>query len=303
MFSATPKVLIVDDEPFNIEIIEEYLEDLPYLLDTAEDGQEAWEKLEADPQSFDAIILDRMMPRMTGLEVLERVRAHPELQSIPVILQTGMAAQEDILEGMQAGAYYYLTKPFEEEMLTSVLTTAIEDRMRYRAAHEQSDVASRTLGMLTCGGFEFKTLEAARDLSTSLANAFPDPRRVVIGLSELLINAVEHGNLGITYDEKSALRENESWDDEVVRRLALPENQDKYVQVRYERKSDVIEVVIKDQGEGFDWEKYIEMDPARAFDTHGRGIAMSKMMSFDELEYRGKGNEVVVKVALNPASN
>jgi hypothetical protein len=55
-------------------------------------------------------------------------------------------------------------------------------------------------------------------------------------------------------------------------------------------------VCIKDQGDGFDFEKYLDMDPARAFDTHGRGIAMSRMLSFDSLDYRGCGNEVEVTV-------
>ena len=49
---------------------------------------------------------------------------------------------------------------------------------------------------------------------------------------------------------------------------------------------------IEDQGEGFDWRKYLEISPERAFHTHGRGIAMSRMLCFDSLEYVGKGNEV-----------
>lgn len=294
-----PTVLIVDDEPFNLEIIEEYLEDMPFDLETAEDGQEAWEMLEANPNAYDAIILDRMMPRMNGLEVLQRVKKHPVLRSVPVILQTGMAAQEDILDGIKAGAYYYLTKPFKEDMLTSVLSTAMEDRKRYLEAQEQSDVTTRTFGLMSNASFRFQTLEAASDLATVLANAFPEPKRVVIGMTELLVNAVEHGNLGITYKEKSDLRNNDRWDDEIAHRLALSENKDKYVEVTYHRSDERIEVIIKDQGTGFDWQNYLEMDPARAFDTHGRGIAMSKMLSFDQIEYRGCGNEVAAAVFLN----
>ncbi len=55
-------------------------------------------------------------------------------------------------------------------------------------------------------------------------------------------------------------------------------------------------VTITDQGHGFDWRKYIGFDPDRAFDLHGRGIAMSKIMSFDNLEYQGNGNSVVTSV-------
>jgi hypothetical protein len=56
-------------------------------------------------------------------------------------------------------------------------------------------------------------------------------------------------------------------------------------------------MTIQDEGDGFDWQKYLDFDPERAFDPHGRGIAMARMMSFDALEYQGKGNTVVLKIA------
>jgi CheY-like chemotaxis protein len=298
MQNGVTRVLIVDDEPFNVDILLEYLEDTGYETASAEDGLAAWTILEADPAGFDVIILDRMMPRMGGMEVLARVKAHPVLQSVPVILQTAMAAKEEILEGLKAGAYYYLTKPFDEQMLLSVLATAVEDRLRYKRALEGSDVASRTFGLLREGSFSFKDLMSARDVATVLANACPDPHRVVIGLTELMINAVEHGNLGITYDEKTRLRDENRWDAEVEHRLSLSAYCDREVEVRYRREADAIRVVIRDQGDGFDWRRYVDIDPARVFDTHGRGIAMARMVSFDSLEYRGCGNEVEVTVRL-----
>lgn len=298
---STPTVLVVDDEPFNVEILLEYLEYTGYNFETAEDGQEAWEKLEAEPEKFDVVILDRMMPRMNGIEVLGRIKEHPILQSVPVILQTALAAENEILEGMQAGAYYYLTKPFNEAMLLSVLSTAIEDRKRYRRAIEGSDLVVRSFGLMREGRFSFKTLRSARDLANFLANACPDPRRVIIGLSELLVNAVEHGNLKITYEEKSKLREENRWEDEIAARLADPEHADKEVLVRYTRDENMIRVNIIDQGDGFEWEKFLEIDPSRAFDTHGRGIAMSRLISFDKVEFRGTGNEVEVTINLNEA--
>ncbi|MCB1785671.1 MAG: response regulator [Chromatiaceae bacterium] len=298
MTATAPTVLVVDDEPINVDILVDYLEDSGYHIETAPDGQFAWDLLESNPEIYDVVILDRMMPGLNGMEVLERIKQHPVLQSVPVILQTALAAREEILEGLQAGAYYYLTKPFDQAMLLSVLTTAIDDRRRYQRALEDSDVASRTFGLLREATFSFRTLGSARDIAVVLANAFPDPRRVAIGLTELLVNAVEHGNLGITYAEKGQLREMDSWEQEVEARLLRPENVSKEVSVRYLRELDRIRVTITDEGEGFNWHDYLEMDPSRAFDTHGRGIAMSRMISFDELAYHGKGNEVEVTVML-----
>jgi len=294
-------ILLVDDEPFNLEILEEYLEDGGYTLDTADDGAEAWEKLEADPGGYDIVILDRMMPRMDGLEVLRRMKAHNELDTVPVILQTAMAAQDEINAGLAAGAFYYLTKPFDEEMLRNVVATAVEDRRRYRQMQESIDAASRLFGMMRRASFQIRTVEESRDLATMLANACPDPNRSVVGLLELLLNAVEHGNLGITYEEKSVLREQGTWEEEIERRLRMPGYAERWVDVGFTRDDSAVEIHIKDQGEGFEWEKYLDFDPERAFDSHGRGIAMSRMMSFDELAYRGRGNEVVVKVYLGQA--
>ncbi len=75
----------------------------------------------------------------------------------------------------------------------------------------------------------------------------------------------------------------------------VPENKDKKVLVHFERSDDDITLTITDDGDGFDWQHYMEIDPDRATHSHGRGIALSKMMSFDSIEYRGTGNEVVCK--------
>jgi hypothetical protein len=119
----------------------------------------------------------------------------------------------------------------------------------------------------------------------------------VLGLTELMVNAVEHGNLGITYREKSALNEKGNWRDEVDRRLALPENADRFATICMRRAADGISFTILDRGDGFDWQSYLEMCPERAFDSHGRGIAMSRMLSFTSVEYSGNGNTVCATVA------
>ena len=88
------------------------------------------------------------------------------------------------------------------------------------------------------------------------------------------------------------------WQEEVERRLALSENQNKFAYLSFEFIDSTIKVNIKDQGKGFDWKKYLEIASDRATDPHGRGIATSKMVSFNTMEYLGCGNEVVCSVAL-----
>ena len=78
-----------------------------------------------------------------------------------------------------------------------------------------------------------------------------------LGCAELLVTDVEHGNLGIRYEEKGRLRQEASWEQEIARRLADPVNADKQVYVQYRRESDCIRVLIRDEGEGFAWEQFL----------------------------------------------
>ena len=89
MTTRLPHILIVDDEPVNLEILSDFMFERHYMISTATDGLMAWEMLEADPELYDVILLDRMMPRMNGLQVLNRIKAHPILSHCPVIFSNG----------------------------------------------------------------------------------------------------------------------------------------------------------------------------------------------------------------------
>jgi len=297
MNPSTATILVVDDDPLNLLLISEYLEG-SYRLITACDGADAWERLQASPREFDVVLLDLMMPRMGGLQVLQRIKSHPQLQVLPVILQTARASPEEIHEGIRAGAYYYLTKPLEKAMLCSVIATAVQDHLRYRCMQSEIDRTGRVFGLMSRGEFHFRTLDEGRGLARLLANACPNPRKAVVGISELLVNAVEHGNLGIGYQEKGQLLETGRLTAEVEARLARPEYRDLRVDVTYARTSKEIRIHIRDQGTGFDWEHYFNLDPNRIFDAHGRGIAVARIMSFDRLEYGVNGNEVLGVIRL-----
>ena len=292
---ATLRVLVVDDDPVASEIILDYLEDLDEAQEvrTAHDGQEGWEILQAAPGAFDVVLLDRHMPRMDGMQLLRLIRGDTRLEALPVIMQTAAADHREVLEGIQAGAYYYLTKPFRKEMLRSIVRAAASDYHRVRRLREELQKQFGVLGLLRVGTFEFRTIAEALDLGAFLAKAFPDPQRAVVGLSELLVNAVEHGNLEITYQEKGALEAAGAWAAEVERRLQLPDLGARVATAVLERSPAGVRVTVHDQGKGFDPAPYLRVEPTRLFDTHGRGILMAKAMSFDELEYRDGGREVV----------
>jgi CheY-like chemotaxis protein/anti-sigma regulatory factor (Ser/Thr protein kinase) len=296
--SIIPHILIVDDEPFNIEIITELLDEEDYKISSALDGDISIKMLEAAPEGFDVIVLDRMMPNMNGMEVLARIQEHDILRHCPVIFQTAKASPADISEGLQAGAHYYLSKPFDEDVLLSVIKTAAQERQFYKDLMTDLDKDKQVVSLIRDANFEFSSIDHARNLASLLSNAFPDPSIAIMGLTELMVNAVEHGNLGIIYDKKSALNESGDWNEEVIHRLALAENTDKSVKVNFIANNDSIKITITDQGDGFDWETYMDFDPSRIMDNHGRGIAVANKLSFSEVSYSGKGNIVCAMLNL-----
>ncbi len=290
-------LLIVDDEPNNIELLQLDLED-DYEVISANDGLQAWELLQEHKENINAILLDRMMPNMDGMEFLNKLKGDDSVADIPVIMQTAAAEKEQVIEGIKAGVYYYLTKPYDPDLMLSLVHEAIRESSQRIQVIDELKEFKHKLHLIKNSRFEIRTVEEAQYLSTFLANFFPDPEKVVLGISELMINAVEHGNLGITYEEKSKLNKEGRWLEEVSRRAELPENKDKKVLIDYVREQDAICLRIVDEGKGFDWDKYMELSPDRVVDSHGRGIAMSKMMSFDSISYIGKGNEVLCTVNL-----
>ena len=288
-----PRILVVDDHAIDRKLLTHHLQPEGYLVETACDGVEAWEVLTADPSRYDVVLLDRSMPRMGGIELLSKIKSDERLKMLPVIMQTALSKREEMLEGIRAGAYYYLTKPYDVEMLRTVVRTAADDYYGYRELQAEVRKGTDTMQLMKHAVFTFQTVDQAHDLAMLLANACPNPPSTVIGLTELLVNAVEHGNLGITYEDKTRLVNNADWTREVERRLALPENAKKRAEVAFDRTDSTIRFCIRDQGPGFDYQRYLNIDPQRAFDTHGRGIAMANRLSFSQLEYRGSGNEVV----------
>ncbi len=121
-----PKILIVDDEPFNVDYIEQELEDSQYETISATNGQEALNKIESDAP--DLILLDIMMPVMDGFEVLSRLKGNAETRDTPVIVISASNDLSSVVRGIKLGAEDYLPKPFEPTLLTARITSGLEKK-------------------------------------------------------------------------------------------------------------------------------------------------------------------------------
>ncbi len=113
--SQKAKVLIVDDEPNNVDFLEQALEDSGYQLITATNGQEALNKIQSEQP--DLVLLDLAMPIMDGFAVLERVKADSTLRNIPVIIISAEHDSKSVVRGIKQGAEDYLTKPVNASLL------------------------------------------------------------------------------------------------------------------------------------------------------------------------------------------
>jgi two-component system, OmpR family, alkaline phosphatase synthesis response regulator PhoP len=133
-------VLVVDDNVQNVELMQAYLETLNCTVHTAADGIEALAKV---PQvKPDLILLDIMMPRMSGFEVCRRLKADPKTRDIPILMVTALNELGDIERGVESGTDDFLTKPINKlELLTRV-------RSLLRVRHLKSEL-DRTLAYLS----------------------------------------------------------------------------------------------------------------------------------------------------------
>jgi class 3 adenylate cyclase len=122
-----PRILIVDDEPFNVDYLEQELEELDYETLAATNGQEALDCVHSS--SPDLVLLDIMMPIMDGFAVLEKLKADPATRDIPVIVISAMTDLQSVVKGIKGGAEDYLPKPFEPTLLHARISASLEKKV------------------------------------------------------------------------------------------------------------------------------------------------------------------------------
>ncbi len=238
------------------------------------------------------------MPNFGGMEFLQQIKADARFNEMPVVMLTAAATVDEAVEGIAAGVRYYLTKPYSGAMLIEIVNSALREVRNIKGLKEDIHDFSLGLGLMRQARFHFRTLDEATNLAYRIATCFPEPQKAAFGLNELMRNAVEHGNLGIGYNDKADLLRSGGWQEEVERRLNLCENHGKFASLTFETSDDAVLIHITDQGKGFDWERYLDFSPERAAAPHGRGIAACRALAFPSLEYLGGGNEARCAVPL-----
>src|SRR5438128_1525655 len=125
-----PRILIVDDQPVNVDILQTRLAVHGYEFLTAYDGEEALAL--ARIEQPDVILLDIMMPKMDGIEVCRHLKADASLPFMPIIMVTAKADSADVVAGLESGADEYLTKPIDQ----AALVARVKSMLRIKALHD-----------------------------------------------------------------------------------------------------------------------------------------------------------------------
>ena len=128
---TTPRILIVDDNPTNVKILQTRLAAEGYEIVTAADGEAALAA--ARQHAPDLILLDIMMPKLDGIEVCRRLRADPDFPFTPIIIVTAMSASKDVVAGLEAGGDEYLTKPVDH----AALAARVRSMLRIKSLHDK----------------------------------------------------------------------------------------------------------------------------------------------------------------------
>ncbi|MGK0291309.1 MAG: DNA-binding response OmpR family regulator [bacterium] len=288
------KILIVEDDHALQTYLNDSMEAEGHEVKTAENGQVGLNIFEQFKP--DLIISDIQMPVMDGLKMLEIIR-HQHKDPI-IIMVTAYGSEEFARKALHLGANNYLNKPIRHIELLPIIrkyNEVVENRL---IENESFETAHQKLFTVEFDNDFEKLPTIVNQLIQEAKTLFEKDQylEVKIGLMELLMNAVEHGNLGITYDEKSYALESETLYDLYEERQSDAVFSKRKVVVDYHQNETSCQWIISDEGNGFDLKTVPDpLDPnSNPLKFHGRGIFLSKFQ-FDEMEYNDKGNVVRVK--------
>jgi CheY-like chemotaxis protein len=239
------------------------------------------------------VISDVMMPKMDGLTLLREIKAIDP--GAAVILMTGHGNEEILLKALQGGATNFFKKPFNVRSLIMEIHKIFQYKVETVKSYLYSPFLveeSKTFS-LTTGTPQYHPIINQITLQLPCLLAESEILNLKIGIEEMVINAIEHGNLGISFIEKCAAIEQGKFGDLLAARLRLGTVREKKVRISSKLTQEYFRISITDDGEGFDWRNLPELLPENLFAYAGRGIFLTKIY-YDEVIYNEKGNEVTL---------
>jgi CheY-like chemotaxis protein len=297
-----PKILLVDDEALVRDELGGLLEDEGYEVVAGADGREGLELFQQHQP--DMVITDVRMPRGDGLSLAVAIRElSPET---PVSVITGHGTEQMVIYALRAGVTDFIKKPVKLEDLTAALLRM--ENARHPVHREAADLPSAAELLEYSWSYRLDNdLAAVTPFVEAVLSACARgmaPARLMelsLALRELVLNAIEHGNLGLSYEEKAHALESGSLERVLARRSNLAPYANRQTRLTARRTDTAVSIEIQDEGEGFDWQSLPDpTDTPHLLKLHGRGILLARM-SVDRLTYSERGNRVTIVKALRGA--
>lgn len=290
-------VLVVDPCRETQAHILGHMQDRGFSVITAADPTTALATIELTTP--DIVLTDSFLPEGSGLDLTKTLRNRHV--PCPVIMMAEHRSEQAVIHALRAGAVDYLQKPIGVEELAHAL-----QRARYLLPADMADTPGlvRSDYTLTTDSDPRHIPGIVSWLIRATAGALTETTKLHLRgtLQELLLNAVEHGNLEMSYPVKQQAIEQNRLSQLVMERLAQPRLAQRTVtiHVHLDPQAGLLEYRIADQGKGFQWKTLLHRttEACNAEDANGRGIFLARSF-FPNLHYNDRGNEVAVQVPLH----
>jgi len=285
-------VLVIDDEEGIRQALTAFLRHRGYHVLVAKDGSEGLALFQRERPSI--VFTDIRMPRMDGMEFLrEALKTDPEAH---IIVISSYGNEEMILRALRLGAANFFKKPLDFQEVNEALI-ALESRLLAEEGTRFDHSCVREESMTLAIPNDLNVVSPVVNHITFSLRYFFDGQTVhgVQGaLIEMIVNAIEHGNLGISYEEKTRALDEDKLNEVILTKSREPELAKRRVTIRYRLTHEKVTYDIEDEGDGFDVSHLPNPgDPENLWLGHGRGILMTRAL-MDEVTYNEKGNKVTL---------
>lgn len=271
---------------------------LGFTISLKDEDENAIRSLRAQKSEIDAVVLDWRQQSVKNAEFARSLASLCYELELPVLVLACADAAETIALAKEAGLANCLTAPCPlNELKTNLINLTSGMASPLESAPELDLPIADAFSLLQSCKFQFRTPEDVELLVPLLSRMFPDPDRSIAGIADLMMNAIEHGNLEIGHERKSEWIARGVYQNEFLKRLHTPPYSTRWGEVIINRRADGVLIIIMDQGCGFCWQNFVELEQPAVVEANGHGIARATKVSFDEVRFNHQGNQVTAFVA------
>ena len=258
----------------------------------AEDGEQAIARYKSESPLV--VVSDIMMPKMDGLSLLNEIRRID--RNATVILMTGQGNEDVLLKALRGGATNFFKKPFAVRELIEEIRKVVEFRLEAARSSLFSPLLVEETKTFVMPRADSPFFPIINQITLQLPCILPseDILNLKIGIEEVITNAIEHGNLGISFDEKSKAIQEGRLPDLIALKGRESDAAGRSVRITSRLSPERFEITVHDDGRGFDWRNLPAVEPENLLAFNGRGLFLTKIY-FDEVSFNDSGNEVTLR--------